>query len=102
MKIANVAVFSMNTAGLKVFRWLQNRRPDIITLQKIGPNEHFPTTALRTVGYKSTFFGRRSASDLGVAILSKSNLPKPEARVSQLPGAEQVESRFLTVNIGGL
>ena len=101
MKIANVALISMNTNRRKFICWLRKGCPDIITLQKIGQNAHFPTTALCKAGYTSKFLGSRSRSDLGVAILSHSRLPMPEVHFSHLPGAEQVESRFLTVNIGG-
>ena len=103
MKIANVAIRSMENDGSKVLDWLQDRRPDIVTLQKIGWERDFPTNALRKIGYESRLLGKRSLSDLGVAILSHRNLPQPEVRVSQLPGPKQEEeSRFLTVNIGGL
>ncbi|MDE0148823.1 MAG: hypothetical protein OXM58_10660 [Rhodospirillaceae bacterium] len=73
-----------------------------MTLQKIGSEKDFPAEPLREKGYESAFLGRISGSDLGVAILSHRDLPKPETRVRQLPGAGEKESRFLTVDIGGL
>ena len=82
--------------------WLQSRRPDIVALQKIGPKHKFPKDTFREIGYESRFLGRRSPSDLGVAVLSHRSLPHPDVIVCQLPGAKQEESRFLTVNIGGL
>ena len=102
MKIANVALSSMKTNGPNLVRWLKRSRPDLVTLQKTGLAKDFPIKALRTIGYRSLFLGRRSPSDLGVGILSKSNLPNPEIRVCQLPGVEQEESRFLTVGVGNL
>ena len=102
MKIANLSVHTMRTRWCDVRDWLQRRRPDIVALQKIGSKKDFPTGALRDIGYKSRFLGRRSAADLGVAILSHCNLPQPEVRVTQLPGAEREEARFLTANVGGL
>ena len=102
MKIANVAVGSMKTNGSRVLDWLQDRRPDVATLQKIGSTKDFPTKPLRDIGYESEFLSRISCSDLGVAILIHRNLPQPEVRVCELPGAKERESRFLTVDIGGL
>ena len=102
MKIANVALSSMNTNAPDVICWLQKTRPDVVTLQKIGLAKDFPTKELIRIGYESRFLGRQSASDLGVGILSKSNLADPEVRVCQLSGAMQMESRFLTVEVGNL
>ena len=102
MKVANVALSSMKTNGPDVMCWLQRTWPDIVALQKTGLAKDFPTKALWKLGYRSSFLGRRSASDLGVGILSRSNLPSPKIRVCQLPGAEHAESRFLTVNVGKL
>lgn len=103
MKVANVAVHSMKKDGSKVLDWLQDRRPDIVTVQKVGRERDFPTNALCEIGYKSRVLGKRSRSDLGVAILSHRNLPRPEVRIRQLPGPKQEEeSRFLTVTIGDL
>ena len=36
MKIANVALRGMNAFGTKLCDWLEDRCPDIVTLQKIG------------------------------------------------------------------
>ena len=102
MKIANVALSSMKTNGPNVLCWLQETRPDLVTLQKTGLAKDFPTRALWRIGYRSVFLGRRSASDLGVGILSKSNRPNPELHVCRLRGVEQAESRFLTIDIGNL
>ena len=103
MRIANVAVHSMEKDGSKVLDWLQDSHPDIVTLQKIGWERDFPKNTLREVGYESRFLGKRSNSDLGVAILSHRNLPQPKVHVPQKLGVKQeAESRFLTVNIGDL
>ena len=102
MRIASFPVGSMRTNGSRVRAWLKENSPDIVTLQKIGSKKDFPTTALRKLGYESIFLGRRSRSDLGVAVLTNSRRWQPEVLVSQLPGNAQPESRFLTVNIGGV
>ena len=102
MKIANVTLSSMNANRRELCGWLRNRRPDIVTLQKIGKEEDFGSNALRRIGYRSEFLGRKSHSDLGVAVLTHRKLPKPEVCVRRLPGAAAEESRFLTVKIGDL
>ena len=102
MKIANLSVHTMRTRWRDVRGWLQRRRPDIVALQKIGSKKDFPTEALLDIGYESTFLGRRSAADLGVAILSHRNFPQPEVLVRQLPGAEREEARFQTANVGAM
>ena len=60
----------MEKDGYKLLDWLQDSQPDIVTLQKVGWERDFPNNALREVGYESRLLGRRSHSDLGVAILS--------------------------------
>lgn len=102
MKVANIPVGSMRTNGSKVCAWLKKNSPDIVTLQKIGSKKDFPTTELRNLGYESSFLGWRSRSDLGVAVLTNSRRWQPEVLVPQLPGIARPESRFLTVNIGGI
>ena len=96
MRIANVALHSMEKDGVRLLQWLKKRCPDIVTLQKIGRDQDFPTPALCEIGYMSEFLGKRNRSDLGVAILSR-------RRMELLPGPKQAEeSRCLTVAIGGL
>ena len=101
MRIANVAL-SGTMRNSKVLDWLQSGRPDIVTLQKTGRKEDFPSNALREIGYESRCLDWRSRSDPGIALLSHCDLPQPEVCVCELPGAKQQESRFMTVNIGGL
>ena len=42
---------------LKVREWLQDRCPNIVTLQKTGLEEHFPTKDLREIGFESKYLG---------------------------------------------
>ena len=102
MKIATLSIHTIRTRWDCLRDWLLNRRPDIAALQKIGAAKDFPTDALRDIGYESAFLGRVSPSDLGVAILSGCHLPRPEPFADRLPGSEEDEARFLTVDIGGL
>lgn len=107
MRIANVALGKTKKYGPyapRLVDWLRAsgaNRPDIVTLQKIGPSKHFPAKELGNLGYESTFLP--SPRDyLGVAILSHQNSPPPEVLFCDLPDDRQPESRFLTVNIGSL
>lgn len=103
--IANLSINGMKSHWPKVREWLHNNRPDIVTMQKVGPSENFPTRALREIGYESRCLGKKSGSDhgdRGVAILCRCTLPKPQTSVCRLSGSDQSESRFLTVNIGRL
>lgn len=106
MRIANVALGTTKKHGPygpRLVDWLRasGDRPDIVTLQKVGPSEHFPAKKLSCLGYESTILPSPSHY-LGVAILSHRNSPLPEVLFYDLPDAQQPESRFLTVNIGGL
>ena len=101
MKIANVATNGMNKYGSVLCDWVRDRRPDIVTIQKIGPKEHFPEKELCKIDYNSEFLGH-SCHYLGVAILShRELLKKPKVQFCKLPGPEGA-SRFLTVSIGDL
>ena len=104
MRIANVAICGMNRYRSRVRDWLEKRRPDVLTLQKIGLDEEFCEEEFLKVGYRSTFVGGRSgpSSPVGVAILSHRALPQPKVCARGLKGAKQGESGFLTVDIGGL
>ena len=102
MKIANVALSSMKTNGPDVMCWLQRAWPTLLLCRKlVWPRIFLPRHYGNWVT-GAAFSAGRSASDLGVGILSRSNLPNPEVRVCQLPGVEHAESRFLTVNVGKL
>ncbi len=104
MIIANVALRGMNNYGSKLCDWLEKRRPDIVTVQKIGLDEDFleHKEELRKVGYNSRFRGDRVGKyPLGVAVLSRRNLPEPEEIPNVLP-CKGGKSRFLAVSIGNL
>ena len=102
MRIANVAVNGSKSYGPRLLDWLENSRPNIVTLQKIGPREHFPAEQLGDLGYEGWPLWKQDGSDLGVAVLSlpHRSLPAPKVLCRELPGGQQRESRFLTVEIG--
>ena len=98
LTIANVAAGS-KSYGPRLCEWLRVGCPDIVTLQK--PGSSLPVKDLRKLGYE-TEVPPSSKPHLGVAVLSRRDLPhKPALRARDLPDAEG-ESRFLTVHVGGL
>lgn len=105
MKIANVALNTFENDAPNVFHWLKathpDRRPDIVTIQKTGPEASFPKRGLSEIGYESCCAcGPRR--HLGVAVLSHRDLPPPDVVDRGWPDAAKGEARFLTVSIGGL
>ena len=101
MKVTNLSV-NGKKHWPTVCAWLRASRPHIVTLQKIGPEEHFPTHELRDIGYEIEALPWRSRSDPGVAILTQHESQKQVVCVRRLPGAESDESRFLTIRVGDL
>ena len=94
MKVANLSV-NGKKHWPTVCAWLRATCPDIVTLQKVGPEEHFPARHLRDIGYEIEGLPSRSKSDPGIAILTHDELHKQEECVRQLPDAEPGESRLL-------
>ncbi len=92
-----------NVNGLRarmefVLHWLRARKPDIVGFQELKmTDEQFPALEFEAEGYHSTTHGQKSWN--GVAILSRE-----KAQVTQrgLPGQEELGSRLITADIGGL
>ena len=101
MRIGTSSVRSIRKRLPAILRWLAERRPDIVALQKISaPEAAFPTRVLEGVGYYSAAFGPTCRTDYGVAVLSRRELPKPEVRFRGLPCPEANGARLLTVDVG--
>jgi len=101
MRIATSSVRSIRKRLPAILRWLAERKPDIVALQKISVSEAaFPTAALEGAGYYSAAFGPTDRTDFGVAVLSRRELPKPEVRFRGLACPEASGARLLTVDIG--
>ena len=101
MRIATSSVRSIRKRLPTVLRWLAERKPDIVALQKISVSEaEFPTRVLEENGYHSAAFGPTCRTDYGVAVLSRRELPKPEVRFRGLPCPEAGGARLLTADIG--
>ena len=111
MKIANVNAGNPKLDWSRLCDWLKrhrpDQRPDIVTLQKIGPSEPRHEEELRKVCYEGWYLDHKK-NYLGVAILahrdflSRHGLSPPKVLDCELPGDDRNESRFLTVSIGDL
>ena len=109
MKIANVVLgdFCVRPDWSRLCDWLKRHRPDIVTLQKIGPSEPRHEEELRKIGYKGWYLNHNK-NYLGVAILAHRDFPSrhglspPIVLDRELPDDDRNESRFLTVRIGDL
>ena len=81
--------------------WLDHRRPHVVALQKIqAPDPVFPADALRQVDYRSESLCRRRS--FGVALLVRSDLPKPDVLDRGLPGGDGRDDGLLTARVGDL
>ena len=99
VRIANVAANGSGRYGPRLCDWLRERCPDIVTVQKTGSK--LPTEDLRKMGYGNVVLAS-TRPHLGVAVLTRRDpWRKQDVQARDLPGAEG-ESRFLTVDIGGL
>ncbi len=87
---------------LELRRWLRERRPDIVALQKVRVwDREFPASALDQLGYRSRVHGKAFGRDYGVAVLTSRELPEPKLVYQGLPGAQDDGARFLAVDVGG-
>ena len=81
-----------------VLHWLRSRRPDIVGLQELKlRDEQFPAAAFSDEGYSAVTHGQKAWN--GVAILSRE---PAQLRQVGLPGQEQLGSRLITADVGGL
>ena len=98
MRIATYNVNSVNKRLPYLLRWLDDRRPDVVGIQKIRvPEEKFPKQAFESLGYHAEPFCHKG--DFGVGILSRKN---PKVLLRGLPGQDELGARLLTVEIDGL
>ena len=102
MRIATSSIRSIRQRLPEVLRWLQDRRPDIVALQKISVSEaEFPAGELERRGFRSAVYGKTCREDFGVAVLSRKELPEPTVLFRGLACPEAAGARLLTVDVGG-
>ena len=100
MRIATYNVNGVNGRLPVLLRWLEESRPDIVCLQELkAPDEKFPATAIRELGYDVVWHGQKSWN--GVAILSRVGTIHETQR--GLPGdPDDGQSRYLEAAINGI
>lgn len=100
MRIATYNVNGVNGRLENLTTWLRTDRPDIVCLQELkAPQEKFPETALRDLGYDAIWYGQKSWN--GVAILSRAK-GLEEIRRGLPGGGDDPQSRYLEARIGTL
>ncbi len=98
MRIATWNVNGVRAREGYLRRWLADRKPDIVGLQKIRVMEdEFPYEMFKSVGYHAVAHCGRG--EYGVAILSRE---EPSAVSKGLTGQEDLGARLVTVDAGPL
>jgi len=100
VKIATYNVNGVNGRLPVLLRWLAEAQPDIVCLQELkAPDERFPETAIRDLGYDTIWHGQKSWN--GVAILSRIGEIHETRR--GLPGdPDDTHSRYIEAAVNGL
>ena len=100
MKIATYKVNGVNGRLPVLLRWLSEERPDIVDLQELkAPQEKFPDSAIRDLGYDVIWHGQKSWN--GVAMLSRVGEIHETRR--GLPGdPDPSQSRYIEAAVNGL
>lgn len=100
MKIATYNVNGINGRLDVLLRWLKLAEPDVVCLQELkAPDERFPETAVRNLGYDAIWHGQKSWN--GVAILSRVGTIQETRR--GLPGdPDDTHSRYIEAAVNGV
>ncbi|HUD92582.1 exodeoxyribonuclease III [Sphingobium sp.] len=100
MKIATYNVNGVNGRLPVLLRWLEESESDIVVLQELkAPQEKFPQSAIRDLGYQSIWHGQKSWN--GVAILSRVGEIHETRR--GLPGdPDAAQSRYIEAAVNGI
>jgi exodeoxyribonuclease-3 len=100
MKIATYNVNGVNGRLPVLLRWLEEEQPDIVCLQELkAPQEKFPATAIRDLGYDSIWHGQKSWN--GVAILSRVG-EIHETRRGLPDDPDPAQSRYIEAAVNGV
>lgn len=100
MKIATYNVNGITARLPVLLKWLAQAEPDIVCLQELkAPDERFPETAIRELGYDVIWHGQKSWN--GVAILSRVGEIHETRRA--LPGdPDDSHSRYIEGAVNGI
>jgi exodeoxyribonuclease-3 len=100
MKIATYNVNGVNGRLPVLLRWLEEEQPDIVCLQELkAPQEKFPATAIRDLGYDAIWHGQKSWN--GVAILSRVG-EIHETRRGLPDDPDPTQSRYIEAAVSGV
>ena len=100
MKIATYNVNGVNGRLPVLLRWLAEAKPDIVVLQELkAPQEKFPQSAFRDLGYQSIWHGQKSWN--GVAILSRVG-EIHETRRGLPDDPDSSQSRYIEAAVNGV
>ncbi len=82
-----VATWNVNSLRVRlpqVLRWLEGRRPDVVSLQETKlPDDDFPRAEFEGLGYHVAHFGQKSYN--GVALLSREPLEDVQRGMAAFP-----------------
>jgi exodeoxyribonuclease-3 len=99
MKVATWNINSIRRRLPLLIDWLAEHKPDVMCLQETKvQDEHFPSEALRVVGYHATFRGRKSYN--GVATLTR--VPPDYVLHGFCEGADEEDDRMLQTVVHGI
>jgi exodeoxyribonuclease-3 len=97
-----IATFNVNSVRARLpvlLPWLETARPDLVCLQETKtPDETFPETAFRELGYYAAFRGEKSYN--GVAILSLE--PPKKIRAGFEDDGPSDETRLIAAHVFGI
>jgi len=99
MRIVSWNINSLRKRQDRLFEWLEQSKPDIVSLQETKcPDEQFPALALQSAGYDSAYHGEKSYN--GVAILSNTKLTN--VRASLCDEVNDPQARVIAATAGDL
>ncbi|MDO7841940.1 exodeoxyribonuclease III [Sphingomonas immobilis] len=100
MKIATYNVNGVNGRLAVLLRWLREAEPDVVVLQELkAPQEKFPETAIRDLGYDAIWHGQKSWN--GVAMLSRVG-EIHETRRGLPDDPDPAQSRYIEAAVNGI
>jgi len=100
MKVATYNVNGVNGRLPVLLRWLEEEEPDVVCLQELkAPQEKFPKTAIRDLGYDAVWHGQKSWN--GVAILSRVG-EILETRRGLPDDPDPTQSRYIEAAVNGV
>ena len=97
MRIATWNIKGVGARKECLLRWLEERKPDVVALQKVGAKAKFPSKELARAGYCACPLYAKYG--LGVAVLSRSKLVVAPDQVKTQP---ELGESLLMVEIDGL